>query len=149
VSGQDASREQDAALNGLALQDRSQRQVQLPFADKADQTDAAGLHQSNFHARVGPPIPGQEAGEHALQDLGRRPDPQQAGPTLLERPGAIPEGLDVGERVATPAEQILPMWSEADLTADPVEQPKAELALQIADLPGQRGLRDVQPGRGP
>ena len=88
---------------------------------------------------------GQEVGEDALERHWRRAHAEDTALAAAERSRPLAERLGAREEIAPAREQVFPLSREVNAAADPVEQPNAELALQLADLTPQGGLTDVQP----
>jgi hypothetical protein len=63
------------------------------------------------------------------------------------RPRALGRAARCGQPAPRIREEDGAGGREPHAAADPVEQGRAELRLQVADLPGERGLGDVQPLR--
>ena len=55
-----------------------------------------------------------------------------------------PRGAEVAQHLTRRCDQLAPGGAEDDAAADPMEQLNPELALEIGDRLGERGLRDMQ-----
>jgi tetratricopeptide (TPR) repeat protein len=119
--------------------------VQLAALDQADQPHAPRLDQLDLHVRVRAPIAGQEAGDDAPENLGCRAEAKDSGPSSLERPGALPEGLDVGQRVASPPERAARLMRAA---ADSEDGSVKHVAMENRLYPMRELLGDLLLERG-
>ena len=86
----------------------------------------------------------QEGREHAVDHLRRRRHPQQAAVGAPQQLRPLAERADRAEYRAAIPEQLLAFAGEHQPAPDAVEQPHAELLLEVADLAGQGRLGDPQ-----
>src|SRR5262249_16479654 len=103
--------------------------------------------QFDLHLRIALGISRQERREGGL-DLDRRgADDERPGVAALEQVGLLAERVGVAEQIAAASQQLLAFRSQYETPADPIEQPEAELLLQLLKLTGKARLGDVQPQR--
>src|SRR5262245_18941494 len=110
--------------------------MKLPVLDQVDQAHASGLDQLYLDGLVRPPVADEEAGHDTLENLRSRPEAKDPRAARLESASPLTECLDVRERLAAPAEQVLALWGETHAAPHPVEERQPELPLEIPDLTG-------------
>jgi hypothetical protein len=135
-------------VGGRAVEDA---EVDAPVVERL------GLLQ-RVHLEQREPDVGQvhaEEAEHVGEDrrVGRRLDEADAEPPDLAARRALGSplrALGLGERETRLGEEGAPRRGERHAARDALEERRAELALEVADLPAERRLRDVQaPGGAP
>ena len=129
-----------------------ERQVDLAGGHLGHELVRAGLDHRQVDARVAGVELDQGRGQHAGDEARRGPDGEM-------RPRAMPESARASAPVASTSASTRCMkgsegtavGGEGDppLARAPVEEHHAELVLEQADLAGQRGLGQMQPGGGP
>jgi hypothetical protein len=72
---------------------------------------------------------------------------RRAGARSSRSPRLTPldQRVGVGEQSATATQQVLTLGRQLHAAADAVEEPHTEVALEVAHLAPERGLRHVQP----
>jgi hypothetical protein len=104
--------------------------------------------QPQLDPGVMPTPPSRESSENTLDRHRGGADEKRARVPTLEGAGALVQRLDTGEEVPTSRQQVMAVTGESDPPADALEQPEAELGLEIADLAPQRGLSNSKPRGG-
>jgi hypothetical protein len=125
--GEDANRKQGAPLETIIAAPHRQAEVDLPAGHQLGGADATLFRELDIDSRSRSQVSRQERGQHVLDDLRGGGDPQSPDLAATQRLGVLGELVDTGQQLAAPAQQ----------------------ALKIANLPPQRGLREVQAGRSP
>ena len=126
-------------------------QVDLARGDLGHQLVRACLHHRQVDAAVAGVELDERRGQHARDEAGRGADGEMAPGHARQGPGLGPGGLDVGHDALHERQQGAAVGGEGDppLPRAPVEEDDAELVLEQADLTGERGLGQVQPGGRP
>src|SRR5262245_5186736 len=119
----------------------------LAFLDEPQNRHRAVFDELHLDVRMHAPVSREEIRQHALQNLWRGANPKDADASAAQRSRALAEGVDPDERVAAASEHVVARGGETHPAARAVEQPHAQLGLQVPDLPRQCRLRDVQPRR--
>jgi hypothetical protein len=92
--------------------------------------------------------PAREEAGQALERLGCGSEAEYPRLTGAGRPGSLAERLRMGEEVAALSEQILSRAGDAHSTADAIEEPDAEVLLELADSAPEGRLADAKTGCG-
>jgi hypothetical protein len=125
--------------------------VDAPLAQRLGLRQRVELEQAERHLGDVLPEEGQHVGEDAR--VGGRLDEPHAQPPHLAQGGALrgpQRAVGLGEHLADLAEEGAPGGGELDAARAAHEQLGAHLLLEVADLPAERRLGDVQPrGRPP
>ncbi len=134
---------------GQVVVDGAQRHVDPARVQVREEIrDEAGA-QGDGHPGIAAVESGQGAGQVDRGEQLGRADPQLP-PGHRGQLGQVGPGpLDLGERAARPGQHQLARGREADPARGALEQGRAELPFQPADLGGHRGLGDVQLLGGP
>jgi hypothetical protein len=132
-------------VGGRAVQDP---EIDPPLAERLRLLHGVHLEQREPDVRQ---VHAEEA-EHVRQDAGvdRRLDEPHAEPPDLPPGGALgraPRALRLGERQACFREEGEAGGGELHAARDAREERRADVALEVADLPAQRRLGDVQARR--
>jgi plastocyanin len=122
--------------------------VYLALLHPRDELSPAILEGSHLDTRMGAAVCREDVRHSGLHELRRRPDSQDAAGAAPEHGAPRPERLGLGQDVAGPRGDLLAVRGGDDAATDAVEEPHAEIPLQIADLTRQRGLADVQTAGG-
>jgi hypothetical protein len=61
----------------------------------------------------------------------------------VQRAGALPERLRLGQDVAAVSQQVFALRRELDAAPDPVEELHSQIGFQVTDLAGEGRLADV------
>jgi hypothetical protein len=64
--------------------------------------------------------------------------------TCPEPPSALAERLGPGQEIAALREEVVPVSREPHAATDAIEEPDAELALELADLAPEGGLAQAE-----
>ena len=128
----------------LAARHRAQRQVQLAAGDARAQPHAAVLDQPHLDARPGAAEAREERADQALERLGGGAQPQRARPSARQCAGALAQRVRRAQDLARALQEVFALGGEVQTAADAVEERQAQLALEVADLARERGLREAQ-----
>jgi hypothetical protein len=129
--------------------ERAERHLDLTTLDEIKDAHGAVLRELDFDAGVRATEPRQEAGEDALEDLRRSTRAQDPGTAALERSRAVAERAHDQQRIAAASQEVAPLRGQPHPALGSIEEAKTQLALEIADLPREGGLRHVEQGRRP
>src|SRR5207302_1942655 len=86
----------------------------------------------------------EERADQALERLGGGAEPQRARPSARQRAGALAQRVRRAQDLARALQEVFALGGEVQTAADAVEERQAQLALEIADLARERGLREAQ-----
>src|SRR5262245_48798428 len=146
---EDANRKPQTSFQAILATPYGQRHVGLAALDQPQRTDATLLDEMDVDARSRLQIPREERRQHVLDELWRGPDAQAAGLAAAHRASLLGELLDAGQQLVAPPQQALARARHSDPTPGALEEPHAQLQLEIVNLSPERRLRDAQPGGGP
>src|SRR5262245_61346136 len=128
---------------------RDDRQVDIAIFEPVWKTNNALFHEVHFHARVTPPVAGQEDRERTLDRLRRGSYAQDSCLPALKRPRALADEIGVLQEAPAAPQQILAFRGQLHAAADPIEQWHAELGFERLNLAGGGRLAQMQPSLGP
>lgn len=148
-NGEDAQREQGAAVELIGAPSNRQRQLDLATLDEVQCTKTALLEQMDVEGGPRPQVSCEERGQHALDHLRRGSDAEAPGIAAAYARGVFDQLVDASQEVAAPQPEAVAGAREPDVTPGTLEEPHAQLRLEIVDLPPERRLRDAQAGGGP
>src|SRR5215213_8312401 len=90
----------------------------------------------------------QESGKHIVNHMRRGCHFQNAAVAAPQLLDLVADGAGISQQPAGASEQLLALRRLPQASADAVEERDPELAFEIDDLPGKRGLNRVQALRG-
>ena len=123
--------------------------MDLTSLDERRQTEAPLLEEVNLDLWSQFKIPRQERRQDALDGLRRRADAEHAGLTPAHGLGLLGELSGGGQQRVAALQEPLAVARQADAPPRALEEPHAELCLEVAHLSRQRGLGEAEPGRRP
>ena len=126
-----------------------QGELDLASLDEFQGLDGAGFDEVDVHSGSRLQIPREKRREHVLNHLRRAGDAQTSCLAASDGLRMLGKLAHAGEQLTTPQEQTLTRARHAHSAAGTLEEPDAQLCLQVADLSPQCGLRDVHPGGSP
>jgi len=102
----------------------------------------------NFDTGMATLMANQEGWQQSFQGQRRNADTDDPLVAASERSGALAKRSGVGEELAATNEEVFTFSCQDQPSARTIEQGHAELDLEISDLPGERGLTDIEAGCG-
>jgi hypothetical protein len=125
-----------------------QGQVDLAALDEARSAGAALFDEMDVDAWSRLQVPRQERGQDALDHLRRASDTKAPDLATAHRVRMLGQLGDTVEQLAAPAQETVSLARQTNPTPGALEEPNAELHLQVVDLPPQRRLGDAQSSGG-
>jgi len=98
----------------------------------------------DIHSRSGFQIPVEERGEYVLDHLWRGADAELPCFAATHGVRVLDELLSTRQQLAASQQQVFTGTGHAHPAARALEEPDAQLGLEVVNLPPQRGLRDAQ-----
>src|SRR3954462_4593806 len=122
-------------------------EMNLPALQQSQHVDACRL--DHLHLDVGKAlrVARQERRQYALDVLRRASHLEHAGVAALERLRHFADRRRLAQQTPAVLQQLLTLTGQHQPPANPIEKLEAELLLEGDNLPGQRGLRDMQAER--
>jgi hypothetical protein len=126
-----------------------QGQVDLAALDEARSADAALFDQVDVDTWSRFQVSRQEGRQHALDDLRRASDTKGPDLAAAHRMGVLGQLVDPVEQLAAPTQEAFSCARQTNSAPGALEEPDAQLHLEVVDLPPQRRLGDTQSSGGP
>src|SRR5262249_32238274 len=118
---------------------KGQREIELARLEAVGQRGSAILDETERDPWGRATPAGEEAGQ-AFERLGSGPEAEHSRATAPDSPGSLAERFRAEEEVPARGEEIPSLASDPDSAADTIEEPDAEVSLELADLTPEGGL---------
>jgi hypothetical protein len=106
------------------------------------------LDHADLDTRPQPLKSREDLRQGCFDELRGASNPQDSVFTTAQGLRSFPERFGVGQQPPRPTKQFVTVSGQNDLATDPIEQPHAQLLLQVSDLPGEGRLGPVQAAGG-
>ena len=123
-------------------------EVHLVALDEVDEARGDGIADADDDPVVGPCQGGDRLRQDAGGDGRQGADRDRAPLVRREVARVLDDGGDVGRDALERRDQVAPGLRQRDPPVVAIEEPHAERGLELADLDGERRLRQVQRRRG-
>jgi len=142
--GEDADRKQLASFEPIVTSAKDQAKIHLAALDKRDAAHATLLLQVDIDAGTPLQVPAQERRQHALNHLWRAAHAKAPNLAVVQRARVLGQLLGARQHLTAPAQEAFALTREAHPAPVALEEPDAQLRLEIVNLSPQGRLRDAQ-----
>jgi hypothetical protein len=146
--GENTDWEQQTPFKSIVAAPHSYGEIDGAALDKSQGSNTALFDEMDLDTRSRLQIPCEEWRQHVLDDLRRGSDTEAADFAAAHRLCIYSKLLDAREYLTAPAQEALAGACHTNPAPHTLKEGDTQLELEVANLPPQRRLSDVQPSGG-